>query len=174
MQDEKRRRAGGIGLALRRREAAVERDIAFDALGLARAREFERRSAAEAIADHHGRLVSARARFLQACKQQLLHARPVLIELRRLSLPGVGIDRAVALAIEIEREGLVAERGDHVGALLLVCGHAAPRMNDDDEPFGSAGRLGAIAFEGFAIDAVGNGFTRMSGHRIQHHHKCQR
>jgi hypothetical protein len=91
--------------------------------------------------------------------------RASFIELGRLPLLGVRIDRVVALAVEIEREGLIPERCDHVGALLLIRGHAAPSMNDDHETFGSAVRLGAVALESFAIDSVGNRLTRVSGQR---------
>src|SRR5512139_2899100 len=71
VQDEKGWRSGGIGFALRRLETAMEGDIALDARGLARARELERCRAAEAIADHHGRLVSPVARFPETRKQEL-------------------------------------------------------------------------------------------------------
>src|SRR5262249_22519974 len=133
--------------------------IALDILGLSGAREFERCGSAEAIAHHHGSGVSAVARLVQAREQELPHPRAVLVELRRLSLSGVGIRGAVAFAIEIECEGVVAERGDHVGALLLVLGHAAPRMNDDYDSLGGTGGLGAIALEGLSVRGVGDIFA---------------
>src|SRR5262245_44979558 len=86
------RRAGGVGLALWRLQPAVEGDIALDILGLSGAREFERCGSAKAIAHHHGGGgVSSVARLVQAREQELPHPRAVLVELRRLSLSGLGI-----------------------------------------------------------------------------------
>jgi hypothetical protein len=85
-----------------------------------------------------------------------------LIQPAGLFPPEFDCGRAIALAEHIDGEGVVAELGKHIGALMLIGVRAVPIMDDQDEALrGTFGR-GAVAFKAFAADLIGD---RLSGFR---------
>jgi hypothetical protein len=71
--------------------------------------------------------------------------------------------RAVALAVEVDREGIIALIGDHFGAGHFILVEAAPVMDDDDEAFGVTRGFGEVAFIGRAIERIVDGLARLGG-----------
>jgi hypothetical protein len=132
----------------------VEARIADDAFGHAVAGGRERHGAAEAVArQHHVLGVAEPAGGLDAAADH--GCEPLGIGEGGLgggdpAFVGVG---AVAGAVDVEREGVVAEFGQHVGAAALVVVEAVPVVHDHHEAAGVLG-LGEVAGEGLAPDFV--------------------
>lgn len=85
------------------------------------------------------------------------HALPVLIE-------GTGRRATVVYRIgwrivpeHVEREGVVAQVGKHIGSPALIIRHAVPIVNDQDEALWIF-RLSPVTGEALPIECVGHVF----------------
>ncbi len=134
----------------------MEGGIALGHVGHVRARHLERHGPAEAVAHHHQAIVDRPlARLAQAGLQQRAHPRTVLVERAGRGAAVIdGLGRRL-VAEHVQREGVVAHLGQHVGALALVVGHPVPVMDDHHQALRVFG-LGPVPGEGFAFVGVGN------------------
>jgi len=160
VQHQNRRFVAVPALALGGVQTAVETGVARGHPGHVAARHLQRDGAAETVAHHHHAAVTGpRQRRVGPGLQQRAHPRPVAVKRAGGGAAMVHRLGRRRVAEHVEREGVVAHFGQHVGAPAFVIRHPVPVVDDQHGAARAVGR-GPVAGEGLSVDRVGDVFGK--------------